>query len=283
MYFYSHAGFSCRTITSLNELISSEVHELLHVNPTCMDYLLPQNRIRPYCEAAYISCWNVDERPFRKVIPHPQSIKRKFDVVYMNFAGLHMLHLHKARGWDPSYIKQLYHFEDMVAREVHNFRAIAERVVLMTPPRVCEERYYSQYKDWLDNSEREICTTCKNYVLSKASVAMKPPIAGRYNISDPEVAIELCRNYTMTENGSRHLAEDIIKAAAKLDNVTVFDFYNWTKGVDCSHAKDGRHYDKETLDLVEDKLVEVLGLKTVSAPIMELTVFNETDASFQVA
>ena len=32
--------------------------------------------------------------------------------------------------------KQIYHFDEVVAREVREFGSIAEKVVLMTPPRV---------------------------------------------------------------------------------------------------------------------------------------------------
>lgn len=227
--------------------------------------LQQRNRIRNYSEPAYISCWNVDERPFHKVIPHPKNIARKFDILYMNFAGLHMLHLHKTRSWDISYIRQIYHFPEMVEREVSKFSTIANRVVLMTPPSVCESRYTDSYKNWIKNSETNIQTTCKDYVLSVAVKAMKPPVEGRYNLSDPDIAIELCRNYTMTANGAQHLAQDIISAAEDIGNVTVFDYYNWTKDLDCSHARDGRHFDVYTLELIQNALLDTLGLRPATA------------------
>ena len=49
--------------------------------------------LQPLYEVAYFKVWTIEELPFRKLISNPQNIKRKFDVVYLNFTGLHLLHL----------------------------------------------------------------------------------------------------------------------------------------------------------------------------------------------
>lgn len=165
-------------------------------------------------ECAYISTYNMfNESKFEKIILDPTKILKKFDIVYLNFAALHMLHLHGAYGknWTIEYLTSVYFLENFILREVYKYAKISHTVVIQTPPHGCDEALYGRWASMLHNFRNFKFDECVEYVTSSyhevISFAKKEkvyhgPFPPPWNISDPADALHFCSNYTLTSTGT---------------------------------------------------------------------------------
>ena len=247
-------------------IIQMYAHLTLFYAPLLYVHVCPKEVVRHYAEALYQKKDFIAGMKAHFVFPYPQRIQRKFDVIYINFATLHMLHLHPAMRWDRRNMGPLYNYRHQLPYILRGLRNYAKdgKVVLMTPPRVCESSYTSAFRDWLEHEEELLATECVPYLASQ-NLLIKGP-QPEANLSDPATALEFCRNYTLTEKGSRRVAEHI-REVAQIEQLQVFDFFHWTSRLSCAHAPDGRHYDTDTMRLIMHPLLKELGLPTTPLPV----------------
>jgi len=219
--------------------------------------------IQPYAEVGFISDWLHSQHLFKKVIPNPSKIRSKFDAIYLNFGSLHLTHLHpKARGWGLLAMQVAYFLEDLIAPDIEKYKKIAKKVVILTPPKVCENQFYKSWRYYVSDIEANLKNGCAPYVMKQANAIMKWGKQLKLNstfgtLHRPEVAYEFCKNHTMTANGTEVLAQRM-RNIALTHNLSYVDYFNWTSAFGCGFVSDGRHYNDTMLAAVTETVTRML-------------------------
>mmetsp|Transcript_22297 Transcript_22297/g.73576 ORF Transcript_22297/g.73576 Transcript_22297/m.73576 type:complete len:334 (+) Transcript_22297:354-1355(+) len=187
-----------------------------------------------------------------------------FDVVYLNFGALHLLHLgdvrpfhtssdrscdafgkaspaHMGRGGD---LDGYVHLEENIARDIDAYLAVASLVVVSTPNAMCDSKLNGVFSKSIDE---QVVSKCAAGV-----VAMRPELQGR--------ATEICREGTFNGPGVASLASRVRAATQSAikkhsaQRVALVDAHSMTEG-QCEETEDGRHYSDS---IMRQQLVELV-------------------------
>ena len=80
---------------------------------------------------------------------------RRYDVVYLNFGAMHLLHMAPWRYWGSRKANSTkvadfdgyFHFEEWIAADIATYRTVSPSVVVMTPNWICDLKYRSFFRD----------------------------------------------------------------------------------------------------------------------------------------
>ena len=191
-----------------------------------------------------------------------QYMSAKFDVLYIDFGALHMLHIHPVRpfsvkpykiGYTADIIAFLY-LESWMKAELDIYKKAARKIVIMTPNRVCESKFYGEYEYYMNNSHLAI-SKCVEWFESidegtfekiSADRRLGPSVFG--NLSDSVVRRQVCQDSLFNGRGSFLLAERMKRVVlASAIPLGLVDSYELTTAMGCNHTLDGRHYSEEVM------------------------------------
>lgn len=186
----------------------------------------------------------------------------RFDVVYLNFGALHLLHLAPIRNfWRNQYTSKnktggggtkvdfdgYFYFEEWIEAEIMAYRTVATSVVLMTPNWICADKFFGAYAHLAGEGSQESIEKC---VYGFRSSEWPWPLV-------PRDAAAACASGRFTGNGTESLAKRLRNVAARL-GAPVVDATAQTKGL-CKSSKDGRHYSSDVVAAQLEELRRVSG------------------------
>ena len=198
----------------------------------------------------------------------------RFDVVYLNFGALHLLHLAPLRNfWRNQYTSKkkpggggtkvdfrgrnqtwskvdfdgYFYFEEWIEAEIMAYRTVATSVVLMTPNWICADKFSGAYAHLAGEGSQESIEKC---VYGFRSSEWPWPLV-------PRDAAAACASGRFTGNGTESLAKRLRNVAARL-GAPVVDATAQTKGL-CKSTKDGRHYSSDVVAAQLEELRRVSG------------------------
>lgn len=192
-----------------------------------------------------------------------QYMASKFDVIYINFGVLHMLHIHPVRPFvlemnDEGYTADFLGFlflESWMKSELSIYKRAAKKVIVMTPNRVCESKFIGPYDYFINNNTNLSIRKCIEWISSveegrieiiKANRMFGPSIFG--NLSDPRVVSDICTQGRFNSVGSFLVTERMKKVVRSMNfPIGLVDSYALTYEMGCNHTKDGRHYSDEVM------------------------------------
>lgn len=212
--------------------------------------------LQPYAETAAIRVFDYETINFHTIFRYPERITRKIDLIYINFAWLHMLHLYPIRPvWGAgNYIKNdkmisLYHLESMLDEELPKYASVANRVVVQIPSLICDSSYNGSYREWMNNQTfyRPLCI---KRVQDQAEAVMasskwtnhtQHKIEYNLDLRKTEDANVFCE-YSLTRRGSSLLGERV-RRYCESRQLKCFDYADIVKNISCDLCPDGRHFD----------------------------------------
>ena len=184
----------------------------------------------------------------------------RFDVVYLNFGALHLLHLAPEWNfWRNQYTLKkkpcaqcadfdgYFYFEEWIEAEIMAYRTVATSVVLMTPNWICADKFSGAYAHLAGEGSQESIEKC---VYGFRSSEWPWPLV-------PRDAAAACASGRFTGNGTESLAKRLRNVAARL-GAPVVDATAQTKGL-CNSTKDGRHYSSDVVAAQLEELRRVSG------------------------
>jgi hypothetical protein len=193
-----------------------------------------------------------------------QYMSSKFDVVYIDFGVLHMLHIHPVRpfaldtveeGYTADFVGFLF-LESWMKTELSIYQRAAKKVVVMTPNRVCESKFSGQYDNYTNNNTKLSVHKCIEWIsnINKKGVLERiqsdrkfgPSVFGNY--SHPLVMHGICTDGLFNSRGSFLISERMKKVARSMHfPVGIVDSYTLTDEMGCNYTKDGRHYSDDVM------------------------------------
>ena len=184
----------------------------------------------------------------------------RFDVVYLNFGALHLLHLAPEWNfWRNQYTLKkkpcaqcadfdgYFYFEEWIEAEIMAYRTVATSVVLMTPNWICADKFSGAYAHLAGEGSQESIEKC---VYGFRSSEWPWPLV-------PRDAAAACASGRFTGNGTESLAKRLRNVAARL-GAPVVDATAQTKGL-CKSTEDGRHYSSDVVAAQLEELRRVSG------------------------
>lgn len=192
----------------------------------------------------------------------------RFDVVYLNFGALHLLHLAPERHfWRKQYTLKkktapqkfdgyhlvpadfdgYFYFEEWIEADIMAYRTVATSVVLMTPNWICADKFSGAYAHLAGEGSQESIEKC---VYGFRSSEWPWPLV-------PRDAAAACASGRFTGNGTESLAKRLRNVAARL-GAPVVDATAQTKGL-CKSTKDGIHYSSDVAAAQLEELRRVSG------------------------
>lgn len=230
--------------------------------------------LRPYAETVPIRVFDYEKINFHTIFRYPKQITRKIDLIYINFAWLHMLHLYPIRAvWGANnYINNnkmilLYHLESMLDQELPKYASVANRVVVQIPSLICDSSYNGQYREWMNNQTfyRPLCIERvqeqANAVMNSSKWTNHSTATMEYNLDlrKPKDASKFCE-YSLTRHGSSNLAERV-RNYCKSRQLQCIDYAHMVENISCDLCPDGRHFDAENVvkKYVLPALLELVG------------------------
>ena len=183
----------------------------------------------------------------------------RFDVVYLNFGAVHLLHLSPQRNfWRNEYTLKkkpgckvdfdgYLYFEEWIEAEIMAYRTVATSVVLMTPNWICADKFSGAYAHLAGEGSQESIEKC---VYGFRSSEWPWPLV-------PRDAAAACASGRFTGNGTESLAKRLRNVAARL-GAPVVDATAQTKGL-CNSTKDGKHYNSDVVAAQLEELRRVSG------------------------
>jgi len=183
----------------------------------------------------------------------------RFDVVYLNFGAVHLLHLSPQRNfWRNEYTLKkkpgckvdfdgYLYFEEWIEAEIMAYRTVATSVVLMTPNWICADKFSGTYAHLAGKGSQE---SIKHCVYGFRSSKWPWPLV-------PRDAAAACASGRFTGNGTESLAKRLRNVAARL-GAPVVDATAQTKGL-CKSTRDGIHYSSDVVAAQLEELRRVSG------------------------
>lgn len=220
--------------------------------------------IPPY-DSVHIGDWKHLNHMINDVIPDIGNMKGHLDIVILNFAVLHNLQRSMTHDeYSTEFRLMSTYFEAMMQKEILAYINIGATVIITTPPKICDEKYYGDYKHFVDHKEEYLIECSKKIkkleenkpILLEHTKLYDDRVAQPYyffhNLTNITNAYNFCAYSTMDMHGSALYAERIITFVKYFwrtfpdlkDKLNYFDYHSITKLALCEYNKDGRHYNE---------------------------------------